>query len=36
VGRQRSISEGVPGLPFLIAVVVAILGALGYVVSQTS
>ena len=30
------LNEGVPGLPFLIAVVVALFGALGYVVSQTS
>ena len=34
--EQTSVGAGVPGLPFLIAVVVALFGALGYVVSQTS
>ena len=34
--ETSSLSEGVPGLPFLIGVILALFGALGYVVSQTS
>ena len=34
--EPSSLSEGVPGLPFLLGVILALFGALGYVVSQTS
>ena len=34
--EPSTLSEGVPGLPFLVGVVLALFGALGYVVSQTS
>jgi hypothetical protein len=34
--EPSSLSEGVPGLPFLVGVTLALFGALGYVVSQTS
>ncbi len=33
--EPSSLSEGVPGLPFLVGTVLALFGALGYVVSQT-
>lgn len=37
VAREKApISEGIPGLPFLVAVVLSLFGALGYVVAQTS
>lgn len=34
VGKSNAVSSGVPGLPFLIGVVVALFGATGYVATQ--